>query len=238
MTFWYAPFVPLRRCASFVLLFCAATWLARVASAQETEEPAPETEVAADAAVEEEAPEEPDAFGAAADERAERIEQEARTRFEAGRMAFADGRFEDALQSFETAFELSDRPVLLFNIGTSLDRLQRKREAIEAFEHYLERVPDASNRAEVESRIGSLRSSVEAEEAREEQLRQEEERRRAAEAELAERRPFYTTWWFWTIVGALVVGGVVTAAVVAYDPGQADPTLGTTGQVTFTLGGP
>jgi tetratricopeptide (TPR) repeat protein len=216
-----------------------------VAGAQETEsETESETETAteSDEPTPEQRSEEPDAFGEDADARAERIEQEARTHFEAGRMAFADGRFEHALQSFETAFELSDRPVLLFNIGTSLDRLQRKREAIEAFERYLERVPDADNRLEVESRLSALREAVAAEEARAERLRQEEERRRALEAELAARdaesQPIYAKWWFWTIIGALVVGGVVTAAILAYDPGQEDPTLGTTGQVTFTLGGP
>jgi tetratricopeptide (TPR) repeat protein len=183
-----------------------------------------------------------DAFDENADARALRLEEEARTLFEAGRMAFADGRFGDALHSFQRSFALSDRPVLLFNIGTSFDRLQQKAEAIEAFESYLERIPDAHNRGEVESRIASLRESVAADEARAEELRQEEEHRRALEAELAARdaegTPLYAKWWFWTIIGALIVGGAITAGILLYDPGQEAPTVGSTGQVTVTLGGP
>lgn len=176
-----------------------------------------------------------------AEDRAARHEAEARTLFEAGRMAFTDGRFEDALDSFERAYELTELPVLLFNIGTSLDRLQRNSEAISAFEGYLEGVPDAENRSEVESRLAALRGAHAREVSQADQLREEEERRRALEAEIAARdeagTPLYEKWWFWTIVGALLVGGAVTAGVLLYDPGQQDPSLGSTGQVTFTLGG-
>jgi tetratricopeptide (TPR) repeat protein len=205
--------VPPRRCFAYASIFAAFLAVTPVASAQDAEDTA------------DEAAEEPDAFGSDADARADRVEDEARTLFEAGRMAFADGRFDDALNSFQRAFRLSDRPVLLFNIGTSLDRLQRKSEAVEAFEAYLERIPDAHNSGEVESRLRSLR--------------QEEERRRAVEAELAareaERRPLYLKWWFWTIIGALVIGGAVTAGILLYDPGIEGPQLGSTGQVTITL---
>jgi tetratricopeptide (TPR) repeat protein len=226
--------VPSHRYFLFLLIFTASLAAVAVASAQDVEETAPE-ETAADA------DDDPDASGSEADNRATRIEAEARTLFEAGRMAFADGRFEDALNSFERAHQLADRPILLFNIGTSFDRLQRKREAIEAFEGYLEHVPDAHNRGEVESRLISLRDAVAAEDARAEEHRLEEERRRAVEAELAARDAepaFYETWWFWTIIGALAVGGIVAAGVLAYDPGQEDPFVGSTGQVTFTLEGP
>ena len=166
-------------------------------------------------------------------------EQEARTLFEAGRLAFEDGRFEDALDSFQRAHRLSNRPILLFNIGACLDRLQRHREAVEAFERYLTEQPEASNRSEVESRVRELRAAAEREREREEALEREAERRAALQAELDARnapRPLIQRWWFWTIIGAVVIGAAVaTIAIATYDPGYEDPLLGSTGQAWYTL---
>jgi tetratricopeptide (TPR) repeat protein len=166
-------------------------------------------------------------------------ELEARTLFEAGRLAFEDGRFEDALASFERAHRLSNRSLLLFNIGACLDRLQRHAEAIDAFERYLEAQPEAANRAEVEARVGQMRAAAEREREREEALRQEEERRAALQAELdasqAKHVAFYQRWWFWTIVAAVAIGAGVAIGFALYDPGQGDVVLGTTGQAWFTL---
>ncbi len=82
---------------------------------------------------------------------------EARARFEAGRASFADGRFEDALNDFQRAYELAKRPILLFNVGAAADRLRKDQVALEAFERYLAEMPNAENRAEVEGRIRVLR---------------------------------------------------------------------------------
>ena len=87
-------------------------------------------------------------------------EQEARQLFNAGRIAFNDGRFDDALGYFERSYELSGRPVLLFNIGSAADRLRQNQRALDAFEAYLEAMPDASNRREVEGRIRVLRRAI------------------------------------------------------------------------------
>ena len=64
-------------------------------------------------------------------------DEEARVHFEAGRVAFSRGRYESALASFQEAYELSQRPALLYNIGTTFDRLRRDQEAIEAVERFL-----------------------------------------------------------------------------------------------------
>lgn len=84
---------------------------------------------------------------------------EARALFEAGRAAYSDGRFEDALGHFRRAHELSDRPRLLFNIANTAERLRRDEQALDAYERYLEQVPDAENRAFVEERITALRDT-------------------------------------------------------------------------------
>ncbi|MFW6067615.1 MAG: tetratricopeptide repeat protein [Myxococcota bacterium] len=83
-------------------------------------------------------------------------DQEARALFEAGRTAFEAGRFEAALRHFEASYELSGHPQLLYNIGTTADRLRMDDEALAAFQEYLERVPDAPNRGEVVARVRVL----------------------------------------------------------------------------------
>ncbi len=164
-------------------------------------------------------------------------DQEARQLFEAGRIAFSDGRFEDALGSFQRSYELSGRPRLLFNIGASLDRLKRDREALDYFENYLEKVPDADNRREVEGRVRVLQEAVAQEEAREAKQRKRDAA--LAQATKPQEKPrdgVHRTWWFWTTLGAAVAGGVVLAILLTADGGTEDPLLGNTGQVSFTLG--
>ncbi|MEM7604555.1 MAG: tetratricopeptide repeat protein, partial [Myxococcota bacterium] len=87
-------------------------------------------------------------------------EREARALFSAGEVAYSAGRYEDALERFSSAYELSGRPELLYNIGLSADRLRRDEDALEAFEGYLEAVPDSPHRAVVESRVASIRQSL------------------------------------------------------------------------------
>lgn len=62
---------------------------------------------------------------------------EARGLFEAGRAAFADGRFEDARDYFRRSSELSRRDALLYNIGTAEDRLRNDAAALAAFEGFM-----------------------------------------------------------------------------------------------------
>lgn len=93
---------------------------------------------------------------AVAPEELERRDQEARTLFDSGEAAYQEGRFESALQFFEASYALSHRVELLFNIGSSADRLRRDERAISAFHAYLDEAPDADNRATVERRLAIL----------------------------------------------------------------------------------
>ncbi len=85
---------------------------------------------------------------------------EARGLFEAGRAAFDQGRYPDALGYFDRAYQLSKRPQLLYNIGQVHDRLRHDEEALQAFQQYLRQVPGAENRTEVEHRIDALRQAM------------------------------------------------------------------------------
>ncbi|MCA9612446.1 MAG: hypothetical protein KC586_06770, partial [Myxococcales bacterium] len=52
--------------------------------------------------------------------RDENLDQAARLTFQAAREAFSAGNYELALDRFEQAYQLSPRPVLLYNIGVTL----------------------------------------------------------------------------------------------------------------------
>jgi hypothetical protein len=83
-------------------------------------------------------------------------DNEARMLFEAGRVAYSAGRFDDALGYFRRAHEISGRAILLYNVGSAADKLRQDAIALDAFRRYLEAVPDAENREEVEARVRVL----------------------------------------------------------------------------------
>lgn len=87
-------------------------------------------------------------------------DQQARQLFEQGRTAYGDGRYRDAWANFHEAYQLSGRPELLFNIGQTADRLGQEADAIKAFSMYLERLPNAPNRRDVENRVRALRERI------------------------------------------------------------------------------
>lgn len=87
-------------------------------------------------------------------------DEEARSLFEAGRTAYNNAHYEDALSYFKRAHELSGRGELLYNIGQTADRLRLDEDALDAFEAYLAAVPEAANRGEVQARITRLREII------------------------------------------------------------------------------
>ena len=87
---------------------------------------------------------------------------QARRLFEQGREAYSDGRYRDAWAYFHEAYQLSGRPELLFNIGQTADRLGQEADAFRAFSMYLERLPAAPNRKDVENRVRALQARLEA----------------------------------------------------------------------------
>lgn len=78
---------------------------------------------------------------------------EGRQHFQAGRDAFARGDFAGAATEFERAYALSRRPQLLYNIGRAYQEQLRWEDAHRSFQHYLDAIPDAPDRAEVEGRL-------------------------------------------------------------------------------------
>ncbi len=91
----------------------------------------------------------------------ENLDQAARLTFQSARQAFLAGDYELALERFQQAYRLSPRPMLLFNIAATLDRLRRDEETVVYLRRYLEEQPMASDRTEVEARIRVLEAAIE-----------------------------------------------------------------------------
>lgn len=90
------------------------------------------------------------------DEQRAALDDEARQLFEAGEVAFQNGRFERAYRYFQEAYELSGRELILYNLGLSAELARLDRESLEAYRSYLERVPDSPQHARVRTRVSVL----------------------------------------------------------------------------------
>lgn len=157
---------------------------------------------------------------------------QARDAFDAGRAALEAGHPEDALASFREAYRLSGRPELLYNIGLVEDRLRHDRAALEAFQGYLEQVPQATNRTLVEERIRTLQESVARDDALSAALAQSSSQQRDGGDDLL------TSPVLWIIVGVVVVGAAVGIGLgvgLSQDPGTAPATPGPSGVVISAL---
>ncbi len=148
---------------------------------------------------------------------------EAQQLFVAGRAAYGDARYDQALALFRRAYELSHRAGLLYNIGQAADRLRLVDDTIAAFEAYLEAEPAAPNALEVETRLEVLR-------------RARAERRRVEAQATAAREDVDARSDDALIVGLAIAGGVLVVAGIAvaigfavYDPGTAAPPRGDVG---------
>ena len=151
----------------------------------------------------------------------------ARNLFEAGRSAYQSGNYQDGLNYFERAYQESPRPGLLFNIGQAAYRLHVDDKALHAFKSYLDQIPQAPNRGEVEARIreleqmngtGTTPTYVSPEETARSgaaPLWAWPQSTTAADQPPPTSEPITKKWWFWTTLGAIVVGGTVTAVVLA-----------------------
>jgi tetratricopeptide (TPR) repeat protein len=173
---------------------------------------------------------------ATAQEGGELATEEARGLFAAGRSAYDAGRFEQALNYFSQAYELSHRGALLFNMASAAERLRRDAEALGFYERYLQEVPDAGNRTFVEARITFLRSAAAGSSAAPTTSATETgstapSSSTAPNVDTAPSRSVVEEWWFWTIIAVVVVGaGVGIGLGVAFsDPGTEAPLAGNFG---------
>ena len=88
---------------------------------------------------------------------AELNNEEARALFRAGRAAFSAGRYEEAYQYFQRAYDLHPRDELLFNVALAAERAERFDLALRTYEKFVETVPNSAQTPAARASIASLR---------------------------------------------------------------------------------
>ncbi len=139
-------------------------------------------------------------------------DRECRTHYDKAVSLFEAGRFESALPEFQAAYDRRQMPWLLINIGRTLHRLGRPREALDHYERFkaAESRPDADTVDRLEKYIAQAKALAET-------TPNPPSPQPSATASTtpstpaASETPIYKKWWFWTAIG----GGVVVVAVIA-----------------------
>lgn len=89
-------------------------------------------------------------------------DKQAQAEFQKGKTAYENGEYREAWGHFHDAYALSNRPELLYNIGQTADRLRMDADALKAFKLYLQQLPQAENKREVENRVRALEERIRA----------------------------------------------------------------------------
>lgn len=168
----------------------------------------------------------PPAYATCAREPSDADESAAKGAFEAGQVSFQEADYYRAILYWEDAFrrDCTAAPLLL-NLARAYELSGEKRHAVLALETFLERRPDASDRASIEKRIAAMKSQFE-QEARPTpapvEPRETEPKETPAAAASGEPAPETADssspkpWWPIAVTGAGVaigVGGVVMSII-------------------------
>lgn len=148
----------------------------------------------------------------------------AKRHFDKGEKLFALGKFEEALEQYQKAYDAKPIPDLLFNIGQCHRNLGDYEAAIFSFKKYLRLEPDASNKDEVLELIDELEEKQQKGESR--RLRLDRKRATDPDPEETEGTPAYKKWWFWTTLAVVGVGGGIGIYLATRDSGPPDTSLG------------
>jgi tetratricopeptide (TPR) repeat protein len=85
---------------------------------------------------------------------------ESRTEFEKGAAAYKAGKYQEALDSFEKAYELNPLADFKFNQASALEKLGRPYAAADRLQEYLKAKPDAKDTVEVTERMNKMRETA------------------------------------------------------------------------------
>jgi len=146
----------------------------------------------------------------------------ARRHYDRGEKLFALGKFADALDEYQRAFDAKPVPEFLFNIGQCHRNLGDYEAAIFSFKKYLKLEPAAPNRDKVEKLIDDL----EAKKGRDESQRLGLVKKPPPPPPPATETPIYNKWWFWTGIAVVGVAGGVGIYAATKSDGPPATTLG------------
>lgn len=148
----------------------------------------------------------------------------AKRHFDRGQKLFTLGKFDEALDEYQKAYDASPLPDFLYNIGQCHRNLGDYEQAIFSFKRFLQLDPEAPNREKVEIIIDELEDKLE---------RQGAKKRNEPPPPPphAEGTPVYKKWWFWTGVAVVGVAGGVGIYAATRPAGPPDTNLG---NIVFT----
>ncbi|MBI5482743.1 MAG: tetratricopeptide repeat protein [Deltaproteobacteria bacterium] len=115
----------------------------------------------------------------------------AKAHFQQGKAFYEAGAWDDAIREYQKAHDLVPLPDLMFNIGQAWRMKGDKAKALEAYQKYLDRLPDGPLADEARNHVASLKLKMqveEAEAARKKALEEAAAARRRADEEAAARR--------------------------------------------------
>jgi tetratricopeptide (TPR) repeat protein len=168
----------------------------------------------------------------------------------AGKVAFNEGRYKEALNDYEQAYQRTQRPAILYRIGDTADKLGDHERAISAFQQYLEAVPNAKDADFVRSRIDANRQALHASEAQAASALSPAAAAQTTAADSGKSAPtdaapsdgkdLARAWWLWAGAGTLAVATIVIVAVLVGPSSthQVAPIKGNVGGTVHTLEGP
>ncbi len=181
-------------------------------------------------------------------------EVEAKRLYQDATKSFQLGEFGPAIEGYKAAYKLVPKPFFIYNIAQAYRLMGDFKQALFFYRSFLNALPDASNRAEVEGRITDLEA----------QLAKQAETVKAPPNGPANpdtppvkipgpdtaaattsgtdsappagvpsdsgRKPIYKKWWFWAGIGAVAIGATVAVVAASSGGGNSEPSssLGTT----------
>jgi tetratricopeptide (TPR) repeat protein len=138
--------------------------------------------------------------------------------------AYEAGRFQESVDLLLRAYDITPKPVLLFNLARAYEGLGESKKAIAAYEAYLQAESKAADRGSIERRLVTLRKELadraalekerdeSARRAEREHLRALEEQKKAEAAEEA-RRKSPLPWVIASVGGGGIIAGLTFGAL-------------------------
>lgn len=150
----------------------------------------------------------------------------AKRHFARGEKLFALGRFDEALEAYQQAYDAEPIPDFLFNIGQCYRNLGEYDAAIFSYRKFLKLDPDAPNREQVEQLIEDLEDKQDEGEARRFGFTRKPQPPAPAPVQPPPpSTPVYKEWWFWTGIAVVGVAGGAGIYAITRTDGAPDTTL-------------
>ena len=152
----------------------------------------------------------------------------AKRHYDRGEKLFALGKFDEALDEYQKAFDAKPLPGFLFNIGQCYRNLGDYDQAIFSFKKYLKGDPDAPNKDAVQKLIDDLETKKERGEG-EKFVGKQPAKDTSPPPHPADHTPIYKQWWFWTGIAVVSIGG----GIGVYEATRGGPPATDLGNLTF-----